>query len=115
MLSKRPFQLAAFGLALLAIPTHLGAAIRVFAITHSTNFAVGLSAAGSLASVFCTGLTGIRGVIRAQGSPLPMRLAGVNVYLDERSTPILAIADLGGYQQINFQVPWESNGRSSML
>ena len=34
---------------------------------------------GSIASVFCTGLTGISGVVEAESHPLPLELAGVRV------------------------------------
>lgn len=64
---------------------------------------------GSLATIFCTGLTGIAGVVSpATQYPLPLELAGVRVTVNLGAAPLLAVADLGGgIQQINLQVPTE--------
>jgi len=82
--------------------------IQILGITSSANFAVGRLLPGSLASVFCTGIQNVGGVIRAQEYPLPRMLAGVRVTVSGTEAPILAVADLAGgsYQQINVQVPW---------
>lgn len=82
--------------------------IQVWSVTSSANFAPGLTQAGSLASLFCTGLQNIPGVVVAQGYPLPRLLAGVRVSVNGIDAPILAIANLaaGAYQQINVQIPW---------
>ena len=82
--------------------------IRILGITSSANFAVGRLLPGSLASVFCTGIQNVGGVIAAQEYPLPRMLAGVRVTVNGIEAPILAVADLSGgsYQQINVQVPW---------
>jgi hypothetical protein len=81
------------------------AQIRVLAISDSAGFTPGLPAVGSLASVGLVGLTGINGVQSATGYPLPYNLAGVSVRVDGTDAPILAVADMGVYQQINIQVP----------
>ena len=89
--------------------------IRVLAVTSSAGFARGFPRPGSLATLFCTGLAGINGVFAAPGAPLPRTLAGVRVTffsVDPIQAPLLAVADLGGYQQINFQVPWEVGQRA---
>jgi uncharacterized protein (TIGR03437 family) len=40
--------------------------------------------------------------------PLPQQLSGVSILINDSSVaPILAVADLGDRQQINFQVPHE--------
>jgi len=59
---------------------------------------------GSLATIFCTGLA-VNGVLNAGQLPLPTALAGVTVTAGGAPAPLLAVANLGAYQQINFQVP----------
>ena len=92
----------------LAVPSR--GQIQVLGVTSSANFAQGLTQAGSLASVFCTGLQNISGLVAAQGYPLPRALAGVTVTVNGTDASILAIASIaaGSYQQINVQIPWEA-------
>ena len=95
------------------LPTH--GEIRVLATVDAASFSPGLPGPGSLGTIFCTGLTGIGGVIAATGTPLPRMIAGVRVTFNGSvDAPLLAVADLGGSQQINFQVPWHSNGASTV-
>jgi uncharacterized protein (TIGR03437 family) len=86
-----------------------GAEIQVLAVVNSASYQAGLAEPGSLASIFCTGLTGISGIKLADTQvPLPLQLAGVQVSINLGSAPLLAVADLGGgMQQINIQVPVE--------
>jgi uncharacterized protein (TIGR03437 family) len=86
-----------------------GAQIQILAVVNSASYQAGLPEAGSLATIFCTGLTGIADVVSpATQSPLPVQLAGVQVTVNLGAAPLLAVADLGsGMQQINLQVPWE--------
>ena len=86
------------------------AEIRILAVTNAASFQPGLPAPGSLASVFCTGLSGISGVVAANGGSLPFELAGVTVKVTGTPVPLLAIANLGVYQQINLQAPWQEFG-----
>ena len=90
--------------------------IQVLSITSSANFVPGLLQPGSLASIFCTGLQDISGLIVAQGYPLPRTLAGVKVTVNGIDAPILAIAEIAGrsYQQINLQIPWETKFTSGL-
>lgn len=88
--------------------------IHLLAVTTATNFTPGLPSPGSLASLFCTGLAGINGVVRATEVPVPTFVAGVQVSIDGIAAPILALADFGSYQQINFQVPWEVQNVSTL-
>jgi uncharacterized protein (TIGR03437 family) len=81
------------------------AQIQLLAVTDAATFTPGLPFAGSLATVFCTGLTGISGVQSATSYPLPDQISGVSVTIDGTSAPLLAVANQGGYQQINIQVP----------
>jgi minor extracellular serine protease Vpr len=96
---------------LFACASQASAAIQILAITSATDFRRTAIAPGSLASVWCTGLTGISGIVSASGPTLPTQLAGIIVYAGgSANAPILAVADLGGYQLINIQVPWDAAG-----
>ena len=72
----------------------------------------GQPTAGSLASLFGVGLTTVNGVAAAAQFPLPPALNGTSITLDGISAPLLAIANVEGQEQINFQVPWELEGRT---
>jgi uncharacterized protein (TIGR03437 family) len=73
-------------------------------VTSSASFQGGLPPAGSIGAIFCMGLQ-VEGIVTAEVSPLPMNLGGISVEVGGVPAPILAVADDGGYQQINFQVP----------
>jgi uncharacterized protein (TIGR03437 family) len=104
-----------FALALFGCASAASAAIRILAVTSSTDFTPTAVAPGSLASIWCTGLAGISGVVTASGPVLPVQLAGVAVYAGgSGNAPILAVADLGGYQLINIQVPWDAAGYNAI-
>ncbi len=81
--------------------------IQILAVTNAATFLPGLPSSGSLATVFCSGLRNIEGVIVAEGVPLPSELAGVTVFIRGLPAPLLAVAAGAGFQQINLQVPWE--------
>ena len=81
------------------------AQIKVLAVTDAATFTPGMPYYGSLASVFCTGLTGINGIQSTDTLPLPYELAGISVTVSGAAAPLLAVADFGSYQQINIQVP----------
>lgn len=76
-------------------------------VTSGVTFSAHLPENGGIASAFLSGLN-VSGVVAAQSVPLPLSLAGVTVDVCGAPAPLYAVADLGGYQQINFQVPWES-------
>jgi len=73
-------------------------------ITNAASFVSGLPPPGGLATVFCSKLQGISGVVRATSFPLPYELAGVSVFVSGFPAPLLAVADVNGQQQVNFQV-----------
>jgi uncharacterized protein (TIGR03437 family) len=89
-----------------------GAGLQFFAnsIVNAASFHPGLPSPGGLASLFVTGLN-VTGVQTASGYPLPTELAGVTILVQGVPAPILAVAGApdGSYQQINFQVPFETN------
>lgn len=76
-------------------------------VTSAASFQQGLPAKGSLASAFCSGLQ-VQGAISAATIPLPFTLGGISVTVGGAPAPILSVADDGGYQQINFEVPQEA-------
>ncbi len=88
--------------ATLALPA--SAQIGNIVVTNAASFEPGLPDRGSLGTIFCTGLA-VDGVVRADHFPLPKTLAGVTVTVGGTPAPLLAVANLGAYQQINFQVP----------
>jgi len=73
-------------------------------VTNAASFQAGMPAKGSIGTIFCTGLK-VTGVVSSTSLPLTTSLAGVSVTVDGVPAPLFAVADLGGYQQINFQVP----------
>jgi uncharacterized protein (TIGR03437 family) len=81
------------------------AQIQVAALKSSAGFTAGLPFPGSLAAIGLTGLTGIQGIQSAAALPLPYEIAGVSVLVGGAPAPLLAVADMGWYQQINIQVP----------
>lgn len=68
--------------------------------TNAADFSPGLPNRGSLASLFLTGLDA--------ASPVRVTVAGLDA-------PVLAVANLGGYQQINIQVPMHERVSDSSL
>ncbi|MFB3815983.1 MAG: hypothetical protein ACE14L_17915 [Terriglobales bacterium] len=75
-------------------------------VTSGVTFEPGLPYYGGIASAFVVGVK-VTGIVTA-AAPLPMSIADVTVDVCGSAAPLYAVADLGGYQQINFQVPWES-------
>ncbi|MEO8657176.1 MAG: hypothetical protein ABI693_01830 [Bryobacteraceae bacterium] len=81
---------------------------------------VRIPAGGNIATVYCTGLTGIEGVLEGSGVPLPTSLGGVSVMFDSVSAPLLAVATVDGtngasYQQVDFQVPYEAGAATPKI
>jgi uncharacterized protein (TIGR03437 family) len=78
-------------------------------VVNSASFEPGLPEPGSLATVFCTGIRTVSGIVVAPTFlPLPQQLSGVSILInDSYVAPILAVANLGDRQQVNFQVPYE--------
>jgi uncharacterized protein (TIGR03437 family) len=89
--------------------------IQNIAAASAANFESGLPPPGSIAAIFCTGLPGITGVVQAAQSPLPFQLNGVSVTIGGAPSPIFAVADLGGFQQINVQVPNEATSAGIVI
>lgn len=80
-------------------------------VTSAASFQQGLVPKGSIATAFCTGLQ-VQGVIYSTGNPLPLTLAGISIAVGGAPAPILGVADDGGYQQVNFEIPQEATPNS---
>jgi uncharacterized protein (TIGR03437 family) len=106
-MSKKPVRGFLLLLASSAALAQTSETISIAAVTNSADFRAGLPQPGSLASIFTTGLTG-SGTISSPTYPLSDSLNGISVWIDSIPAPILAISFLGGYQQINVQVPWHA-------
>jgi len=95
------FLLAAFSIYAQAQPV-------INAITNSASY-TGRVATGGLATIFGTGLAD--STIQASTVPLPVALAGTNIYLNGVPCPLLYVSAT----QINFQVPYEVGSGSATL
>jgi uncharacterized protein (TIGR03437 family) len=81
-------------------------------VVNAANFAAGLSP-GSLGTVFAAGILDGSGVLGAPAVPLPPALGGVSVRVNGVEAPIHSIANRNGQEQINFQAPFELEGRNT--
>ena len=92
-----------------AIPT-------ITAVVNGASFKGGGIVPGEIAVVFGTNLTASTGVNTASSVPLPTQFLNVSVAVNDPLVPILAVANVNGQQQINFQVPWElANGLNATV
>ena len=77
-------------------------------ITNAASFEIGMTP-GSAAVVFAGGVREA-GVTSAPSIPLPLELDGVRVSVNGLDAPLFAVANTNGLEQVNFQVPWETEG-----
>jgi len=80
-------------------------------VVNAASYTPGL-VAGSLASIFVSGIKDNAGVVGAAGLPLPIGLSGVSVTVDGIQTPLLSVANQNGSEQVNLQVPYEIRGHA---
>jgi uncharacterized protein (TIGR03437 family) len=92
-------------LSLFVVCLPLMAQLKIQSVNTGAGYLPGITRPGGISIIFCTGLTGVSGVQQAAGFPLPTEIAGVRVMVNGLVAPLFAVADLGSYQQINFQVP----------
>jgi uncharacterized protein (TIGR03437 family) len=62
---------------------------------------------GSLVTIFGAGVSGDPGIQQPPATPLPGEWNGSSVYFNDIRAPVYAVANVGGREQINVQVPWE--------
>jgi uncharacterized protein (TIGR03437 family) len=75
-------------------------------VVNAASFLPGISY-GSIATLFGTHLSNSTGIVPATTVPLPRLLAGVTLSMNGILAPLVAVANVNGQEQINFQVPWE--------
>jgi len=81
----------------------------VTSAVNGASFESGL-VAGSLATLFTTGVVTAPGITVAPSLPLPRALAGIAVTISGRDAPLYGVANVNGQEQINVQVPFETAG-----
>jgi len=86
--------------------------INASGVVNAASFAPGATA-GSLATVFASGVRSTVGSTSADRVPLPTTLGQVSITVNGTPAPILAVANANGREQVNFQVPWEVAGQSN--
>ena len=85
---------------------------KVAAVTNGASFAAGSLVPGEIATAFGTSLTTGTGINLSSSLPLPGSLLGSSVLVNGcAATPLFAVDNVSGQQQINFQAPWEIAGQ----
>ncbi len=85
---------------------------KVAAVTNGASFAAGSLVPGEIATAFGTSLTTGTGINLSSSLPLPGSLLGSEVLVNGcAATPLFAVDNVNGQQQINFQAPWEIAGQ----
>lgn len=82
-------------------------------VVNAASYTSGL-VAGSIATVFASGLLDTPGIIAAERFPLPPSLGDVSVTVGGVAAPVYAVANAGGLEQVNFQVPFEVAGSTNV-
>lgn len=90
------------------------AAPVVNAVVNGASFAGGGVVAGEIATAFGINFTSVTGINLTSALPLPSQFLGVQVLVNDPAAPLFAVDNVNGQEQINFQVPWEVAGRSSV-
>ena len=84
----------------------------VSAVTNGASFAAGVLVPGEIATVFGTSLTSSTGINLTSSLPLPDSFLNSTVLVNGcPATPLFAVDNVNGQQQINFQSPWEIAGQ----
>jgi uncharacterized protein (TIGR03437 family) len=78
-------------------------------VVNAASFVPGLTA-GSLQTLFASGVLDRPGILSAAGTPLATSLNGVSITVAGTPAPIHLIANRNGQEQINFQAPSEIRG-----
>jgi uncharacterized protein (TIGR03437 family) len=82
-------------------------------VVNGASFASGGIVPGEIATVFGTNLTNNIGINLTSGLPLVTNFLNASVLVDGKPAPLFAVDNVGGQQQINFQVPWEVSGEKT--
>jgi uncharacterized protein (TIGR03437 family) len=92
----------------------LAPSIAASGLVNGASFATGGIVPGEIATVFGTGLTSSTGINLTSGLPLVTTFLNASVMVDGKAAPLFAIDNVNGQEQINFQVPWEVGGQSTV-
>ena len=84
------------------------------AVVNAASFAAGVSP-GSLATLFGAGLLNDTGIVMSERRPGSTSLGGVSVTVNGTAVPVLAVANVHGQEQVNFQVPFELSGTTAQV
>jgi len=85
---------------------------KIAAVTNGASFAAGSLVPGEIATAFGTNLTSSTGINLTSTLPLPDSFLNSTVLVNGcAATPIFAVDNVNGQQQINFQAPWEIAGQ----
>jgi uncharacterized protein (TIGR03437 family) len=76
-------------------------------IVNAASYEEGISP-GGLATIFGDNLTTVSDVVLSNSNPLPINLAGVQVFVSGLPAPIYGIAYANGQDQISIQVPYDA-------
>ena len=76
-------------------------------IVNAASYEAGISP-GGLATIFGNDLSTVSGIVLAYRDPLPLELAGVEVWVSGLPAPIYGVAYANGLDQISIQVPYDA-------
>ncbi len=82
-------------------------------VVDGASFASGGIVPGEIVTIFGSNLTSKTGINLAPSLPLPKSLVNVSVTVNGTAAGLFAVDNVGGQQQINFQVPWEVGTQST--
>ncbi len=85
------------------MPRQIGEAV----IVNAASYEKGISP-GGLATIFGNDLSTVSGIVLAYRDPLPLELAGVEVWVSGLPAPIYGVAYANGLDQISIQVPYDA-------
>jgi len=81
-------------------------------ITNAASFVSGVTP-GGLTTLFGKNLSNVTGIVLSSGNPVPTQLSGTSVLWGGVASPLVAVANVNGSEQINLVVPYEVTGQAS--
>lgn len=82
-------------------------------VVDGASFTSGGVVPGEIVTIFGNNLTSKTGINLAPSLPLPKKLVNTSVTVNGTAAGLFAVDNVGGQQQINFQVPWEVGTQST--
>ena len=90
-----------------------GPSFTAAGVVNGASFVSGGISPGEIVTIFGENLTSKTGINLAPSLPLPKQLVNVSVTVNGTAAALFAVDNVGGQQQINFQVPWEVGTQST--